>query len=98
MSTDVKVDTPAPSVSNSAPLTHQERAEYRPSGLDECLARIQTHFDAFAPAREHWRNANYGYHSELERNYRYYVPKDSSVLEVGCGTGDLLAALLPSRG
>jgi ubiquinone/menaquinone biosynthesis C-methylase UbiE len=98
MGSDLKVATDSPPTTEPAPLTHQERADYRPSGLDECLGRIQAYFDTFAPARDRWRERNYGYHLEVERNYRYYVPKDSSVLEIGCGTGDLLAALLPSRG
>src|SRR5438552_815024 len=84
MSSDLKLDTTAPPpAALPEPLTHQERAEYRPAGLDECLERIRTYFDAFAPAREQWRHRNLGYHRELERIYRYHIPKAASVLEVG---------------
>src|SRR5438105_14767811 len=102
MSGEVKIEPatalPAAMQPEPIPLTHHEQAAYRPAGLDECLDRIRTYFDAFAPVREQWRNRNFGYHAELERCYRYYIPSGASVLEVGCGTGDLLAALLPSRG
>ncbi|HSS75832.1 MAG TPA: glycosyltransferase [Thermoanaerobaculia bacterium] len=38
------------------------------------------------------------YHRRLERIYRYLVPPGLKVLELGCGTGDLLAALQPAVG
>jgi SAM-dependent methyltransferase len=53
-------------------------------------------FDRFAPLRDQWRPR--GYHGLVTRYYQYYVPKGSRVLEIGSGTGDLLAALEPSRG
>ncbi|PTY05536.1 glycosyl transferase [Opitutaceae bacterium EW11] len=36
------------------------------------------------------------YRRNLARQYRYLIPEDASVLEVGCGSGELLA-LLPNR-
>ncbi len=38
------------------------------------------------------------YHERLERLYRFHVPPGLRVLELGCGNGDLLAALSPARG
>jgi SAM-dependent methyltransferase len=38
------------------------------------------------------------YHSELTRIYQFLVPPAQRVLELGCGSGDLLAALKPARG
>jgi SAM-dependent methyltransferase len=38
------------------------------------------------------------YGGRLENAIRFNVRPGASVLEVGCGTGDLLAALVPSRG
>src|ERR1700720_3797537 len=42
--------------------------------------------------------ASSGYYRRLAEVYRYLVPQHSRVLELGCGTGDLLAALEPSPG
>ena len=38
------------------------------------------------------------YRTRLAELYRFTVPPGSSVLEVGCGAGDLLAAMKPARG
>ena len=38
------------------------------------------------------------YHQELIHYYRLLVPPDARVLEIGCGQGDLLAALRPAFG
>ncbi len=38
------------------------------------------------------------YHRLLHRLYRFLVPPGVRVLEVGCGLGDLLAAVTPARG
>lgn len=38
------------------------------------------------------------YHRLLQAHYRFLVPPGLRVLEVGCGLGDLLAAVRPSRG
>ena len=38
------------------------------------------------------------YHRLLRSYFAFLVPPDSRVLEIGCGVGDLLAAVKPSRG
>lgn len=40
----------------------------------------------------------WGYQQLLQRRYRTLVPKGQRVLELGCGNGDLLAAVEPSLG
>ena len=54
--------------------------------------------DALAASRDRWKQRNAYYHRSIERIYRFFVPEEQRVLEVGCGTGDLLAALKPVRG
>ena len=56
------------------------------------------YFDSVAKDREMWRKRGAYYHKELERYLRFLIPADSSVLEIGCGTGETLASLHPSQG
>jgi SAM-dependent methyltransferase len=55
-------------------------------------------FDDAAPARDQWRSRNSNYYRELLAFFRFVIPKNSSVLEMGSGTGGLLAELEPKRG
>jgi len=49
-------------------------------------------------ARQDWRARAAFYHSEDMAYLRFLIPPGSSVLELGCGAGDTLAALQPSLG
>jgi SAM-dependent methyltransferase len=55
-------------------------------------------FDDFAQVEGHWRKRTRGYHRLIEQVFRFHIPPGYSVLEIGSGGGDLLAALYPSRG
>jgi len=56
-------------------------------------------FDAAAESgRAAPRASSRLYHRELLNFFRFVIPKNSSVLEIGSGTGDLLAELAPARG
>jgi len=56
------------------------------------------YFDSLANEREKWRKRGAYYHKELEEYLRFLIPPNSSIIEIGCGTGDTLAALNPRRG
>lgn len=56
---------------------------------------LARHFDALAPTRDAWKAKNVYYHRSLENLCRRFVAPGGRVLELGCGTGDLLAALAP---
>jgi len=45
-----------------------------------------------------WRSRNHYYYSEMQRLLRFLIPRNSQVLEIGCATGDELAALEPIEG
>jgi SAM-dependent methyltransferase len=49
-------------------------------------------------AAERPRAAARGYHKLLQKYFSFLVPPGERVLESGCGLGDLLAAVKPSRG
>ncbi len=55
-------------------------------------------YDRWAAERDQWRAKNAAYYRAIERLVRFVVPPNASVLEIGCGTGDLLAALKPRDG
>ncbi len=48
--------------------------------------------------RESYLQKNRYYYKEIERFYSFNIPQNASVLEIGCGIGQLLASLNPSRG
>ncbi len=56
------------------------------------------HYDSLALRRDDFRRKNRYYYSLLYKQYGYFVPEGKRVLEIGCSTGDLLAALKPSYG
>ncbi|HEV8436839.1 MAG TPA: glycosyltransferase [Methylomirabilota bacterium] len=55
-------------------------------------------YDRHAGERDRWRRRNAAYYRAIERLVRFVVPDGAEVLEIGCGTGDLLAACRPRRG
>jgi len=58
--------------------------------------RLRGFFDRFAPIRNQYPSV--GYRELLVDNFRFLVQPGMRVLEIGCGTGDLLAAVEPSYG
>ena len=59
---------------------------------------IRRFFDGLAHERGEWIRKN-AYFYQADRAYmRFLIPEGMSVLEVGCGNGQLLAALRPSPG
>ncbi len=55
-------------------------------------------FDENIEAAERFARRNRYYHEEIARLWRFYLTPGDRVLEIGCGTGDLLAALAPEGG
>ncbi len=72
--------------------------ERTPRGAESHLGDLAAFFDEFSPVAERWARRNRAYHGLIASIMRFLVPRGSSVLEVGSGQGDLLAALEPSRG
>ncbi|NTV37268.1 MAG: methyltransferase domain-containing protein, partial [Anaerolineaceae bacterium] len=54
-------------------------------------------WDAIADSRRN-NFLNSYYHNRLRKVFSFLIPPGSRVLELGCGEGDLLAALHPSQG
>ena len=61
-------------------------------------AETAEYFDHFSAVDRRWSRRNATYHSLIQRISRLVVPPGHSVLEIGSGNGDLLAALGSSTG
>ncbi len=59
---------------------------------------IRALFDRLAPERERWIDRNPYFHRNDLSYMRFLVPPGQKVLDLGCGTGRLLAALEPVEG
>jgi SAM-dependent methyltransferase len=65
---------------------------------DRYQAERRAHWDGVARGWPERRGLGGAYHRRLAQVYRRIVPPGARVLELGCGQGDLLAALRPSAG
>ncbi|HET6556472.1 MAG TPA: glycosyltransferase [Prolixibacteraceae bacterium] len=59
---------------------------------------ILNHFECVAPKRDKWKKKNRFYQKTIERQFAFIIPEGSTVLELGCCTGDLLNAVKPGKG
>lgn len=60
--------------------------------------QIINYYDSIAPKRLKYRNRNKYYYKNLEKYLRFIIPEGSRVIELGCGTGDLLNSVKPRYG
>ena len=74
------------------------RTQSPPTSMDNYLADWEAFFDRYAAQVDYWHRRNAGYHQAIASLARFYIPAGASVLELGSGNGDLLAALQPSAG
>src|ERR1700694_1784368 len=56
------------------------------------------HFEKNGDELDRWREFNAAYHADDRKFMQFLIPPGRRVLELGCGRGDLLAALKPSCG
>src|ERR1700747_1116051 len=70
----------------SLPLSNQRKRD------------LVDHFEAHGDELDRWRKFNAAYHEDDFKFMKFLIPPGKRVLELGCGRGDLLAALEPSYG
>jgi len=58
----------------------------------------EEHFDKIAREYDYWKDKNPYYYDALKTLLRSLIPPHSRVVEIGCGTGDLLEAVQPIEG
>lgn len=80
-----------------------QREGSRPTAAQRYREERERYWDEFAESLgsqslDHWQRISGYYRRRLAEIYKQLVPPKMRVLELGCGQGDLLAALEPSRG
>ena len=72
--------------------------QYHDSAEQNHREARQSHWDAIARKRDSWRGMGIWYHRRIEQIYRFLISPGQRVLEIGSGTGDLLATVQPTWG
>lgn len=62
------------------------------------MSEVKKHFDQIARRYDHYKARNKFYYTQLKSLLNDLIKDGSNILEIGCGTGDLLACLNPKRG
>lgn len=75
-----------------------EEIQYRDPAEQNHQKDRQLHWDAVARKRDSWNGMGVWYHRRIEEIYQFLISPGQRVLEVGSGTGDLLAAVRPAEG
>jgi len=59
---------------------------------------IKKHFDEIAPVYDEYKRKNSYYYSSLKTLLEQKIKTGTKILEIGCGTGDLLSSINPKFG
>jgi ubiquinone/menaquinone biosynthesis C-methylase UbiE len=57
--------------------------------------KVEKHFDKVAKSYDFYKMKNEFYYKNIQKLLSSLIPRNKSVFEVGCGTGDLLVSLNP---
>lgn len=59
---------------------------------------VEKHFDIIAKDYDYFKKRNWYYYKNLKSLYSQLIPTGKTVLEIGCGTGDLISELQCKKG
>src|SRR6476661_2533555 len=83
---------------NRAVMTNNSSSSGYGDNMSARKQEIRALADASAPERQNWLKRSAFFHNEDLLYLKFLIPEGARVLELGCGTGELLAALKPSFG
>ena len=66
--------------------------------IENSKRRLTKHYNSLAKVRNKYYQKNRFYHEKVLEYYKFIIQKNSSILELGCGTGNLIGNLSPSYG
>jgi ubiquinone/menaquinone biosynthesis C-methylase UbiE len=59
---------------------------------------VENFYDTLSKDYDRLKQKNQYYHKQIKTLYQFLIPKQQTVLEIGCATGELLASLHPAKG
>ncbi len=59
------------------------------------IEAVKSHFENIAQSYDYWKRRNKYYYSLIKNFFNRNIPVDSTVIEFGCATGDILASCEP---
>jgi ubiquinone/menaquinone biosynthesis C-methylase UbiE len=65
---------------------------------DQFFQERSNHWDKVAKKLENWNGWGGYYQTRISQIYQFNIPQGQEVLEIGCGSGNILASLKPSYG
>jgi len=74
-----------------------EKSTFQEVGQSQRRASWLNHFEELAPNYRVYRNKYNYYWNDVIRYYNYFLLEESSILQIGCGTGETLAQLKGGR-
>jgi SAM-dependent methyltransferase len=67
-----------------------------PAALEQRREHTRSHLAKIASHREDWIHRNSYYYALLDRLFRFLIEPERKILSVRCGTGNLLATVMPA--
>lgn len=75
-------------------ITLREKQRKISNGVNQAAE----HFNNIARDYDYYKKKNWYYYAHLKNLYQEFIPPESRVLDIGCGTGDILVSLKPKYG